>query len=308
MDCYKLHTGMSVTYEVSTKEDFELRAGKNKDYYYIGRDGVKRGLAVCPACDNPVRILGLYNKLNNRKPHARHHNMSTAFAIHDESAYYHCPLSNPNQESGRDEASKNREPSAYEKSMYYMLRDYFDKAIYILNQDLSIRVSFSFAKRLLEEFVINKGYMNPDASIYNLPWILLDSNFSFNMIQKQVKRDTELHDALLQMDRIRLEPYKYKDKNGNIVETEYDTIYANVKEYVVLRGHFIQHIRRIRNDCLEESIGFGISDSEEIPIRWVHREKYGINPWRFPNLCKNGIDKYRNERFLKAARDIMPDL
>lgn len=309
MDEYKLHTGISQTYHVTNKDDFEEQTGKDSNYQYTGKDGVKRGLGVCPACDNPVRILGLYEQLDKQKAHARHHNKSTTFAVYEADAYYHCPNAKPSNVVGTDMSSKERKPSEYEKRMYYIMREYFDKAIYILNQDLSIHVSNSLAQRFLKEFVHNKGYMNREASIYNLPWILLERSYSFNLIGLKVKRISPLHVFLSRMNTVKLTPYIFENEKGEKVNTELDIIKpAHEGQYVVLIGHFIQHSRRVVEERIEESIKFGISDSKKVPIHWIYQETYSINQHRFPNLCEKGKDLHRNLKQLEIAKKIMPDL
>lgn len=306
MDEYKLHTGISRIYKVTSKEDFEEQTGNSKTYQYNGIDGIKRGLGVCPACDNPVRILGIYNKLEGQKPHARHHNRSTLFAEFDEGAYYHCPLAEPSQYAWSDMASQKREPTEYEIRMYRIMRDYFDKAIYILNQDLSIKISYTLAERLLKEFLANKGYMSPNASIYNLPWILIERSFSFNLIGHQIKRNSQFHKCLEGVSEIKLIPYKYT-KDGKEIETLYDVIESSTKEYVTLQAHFIQHERKCIDGDIVESIGFGASMSEDVPIKWLYRETYEINLHRFPNLCEKGKNIFRDKKLLDIARNIMKE-
>ena len=296
MNEYKLHTGISQTYQITNKNDFEEQTGKDLNYQYVGKDGVKRGLGVCPACDNPVRILGLYEKLDKQKAHARHHNESTSFAIYEN---FHCPNADPNKISGSDMSSKERCPSEYEKRMYYAMRDYFDKAVYILNRDLSVHVSHSFAKRLLREFVQNKGYMNHEASLYNLPWILLERSYSFNLVGMTIKRASKLRDVLIKTDTVKLTPCS---EGLDLIEP------SCKKGYVNLTGHFIQHSRKVLGEQIEESIKFGVSDSKDVPMHWIYQEEYKINQHRFPNLCEKGKHSYRNEELLKIARETMPDL
>lgn len=297
MNHYKLHTGISRTYPVTNKEDFENQTGKDGNYQYSGKDGKKRGLGVCPSCDNPVRILGIFNKID-QIPHARHHNKSTAFATFDESAYYHCPEARPDGDYIRDMASKERELSAYEKKMYYAMRNYYDKVIYILRKDLNLYISNSLAERMLKEFVKNKGYMRPDASLYNLPWVLLDSTYSFSIIKRIVKKDTELNSFLRKRDDVTLVSYN----------EAYDLIESKPGKYTVLIGHFIHHKRNVVDGILTETIQFRLSDSKDVPIHWIYKETYEINQYRFPNLCEKGKNKYRDQKLLDIAVKVMPDI
>lgn len=65
---FKLHTGKAKVYDL-TKEIYLSETKKDAHYSITGKDGCKRNFAVCPACDNPIQILGLYKKLANTDNH-----------------------------------------------------------------------------------------------------------------------------------------------------------------------------------------------------------------------------------------------
>ena len=74
-------------YELA-KENYLTKTKKDKRYSAVGKDQCKRDFAVCPACDNPIQIIGVYKKLENTdKPYGRHYNHDTAIAKHNEQAY-----------------------------------------------------------------------------------------------------------------------------------------------------------------------------------------------------------------------------
>ena len=54
---FKLHTGKAKVYDL-TKEIYLSETKKDAHYSITGKDGYKRNFAVCPACDNPIQILG----------------------------------------------------------------------------------------------------------------------------------------------------------------------------------------------------------------------------------------------------------
>ena len=61
---FKLHTGEYPVYEL-TKENYLAKTKKDRRYSSVGKDQCKRNFAVCPACDNPIQIIGLCKKLEN---------------------------------------------------------------------------------------------------------------------------------------------------------------------------------------------------------------------------------------------------
>ena len=59
MRWFKLHTREYPVYELA-KENYLTKTKKDKRYSAVGKDQCKRDFAVCPACDNPIQIIGVY--------------------------------------------------------------------------------------------------------------------------------------------------------------------------------------------------------------------------------------------------------
>ena len=73
---FKLRTGVSNPYEINA-ENFEKLTLKQEPYHKVGKDGVPRDFGVCPACDNPIQLIGLYKKLENTdRPYGKHYSRS----------------------------------------------------------------------------------------------------------------------------------------------------------------------------------------------------------------------------------------
>jgi hypothetical protein len=58
VDVFKVKPGMSRIYPVS-RENYEAATGQGEKYRKEGRGG-ESYFAVCPACDNPIQMIGLY--------------------------------------------------------------------------------------------------------------------------------------------------------------------------------------------------------------------------------------------------------
>ena len=55
--------------------------------------------AVCPACDNPIQIIGLFKREEEvkRKPYGRHTTIDLpGLTVYSEEDYLNCPYHNPN--------------------------------------------------------------------------------------------------------------------------------------------------------------------------------------------------------------------
>lgn len=295
MKYYKLEKGISKIYKITTKEDFEEKFREKEKYIYKNKNGEKYGLAVCPSCDNPIVILGLYKKLEKQRPYARHHNESTQIATINRTAYLHCPYANPNYNKKYDKR-EILPLTDFERNLYYMVRNYFDKIIYLLNSELDFYISDEFAKQMLEEFVNSYAYRNEMANIHNLPYIMLDNIGNFNLICRLIKKNSGLWEFFKKRQDVNLENYN----------DSYDKVVSK-SGFIFLQCHFYAHtIKRTSDDNILEQIKFGIIDSPDIEKDRIYESTYIINEYRFQNLCKN--KKFRNLKKLDIAKEIMPEL
>lgn len=88
MDTYKLEPKSTKIKKIS-KETFEKDTGKLKPYYQEGKDSQ---YAVCPVCDNPISIIGLYNPKAKTKPYGKHYPRDVEnLAVYDSHKYETCP-------------------------------------------------------------------------------------------------------------------------------------------------------------------------------------------------------------------------
>lgn len=78
------------------KEKYEGRVGDNPNYTQMINGDLKH-LALCPLCNNPVVILGVYKQIKT-SPHARHAKGVNIpqVAQYDEDKYEHCPYHRKN--------------------------------------------------------------------------------------------------------------------------------------------------------------------------------------------------------------------
>lgn len=61
---FKLRTGRNPVYDL-TRENYRELTKKKSIYTGYGQDGRIRNFAVCPVCDNPIQIIGLYKQVKN---------------------------------------------------------------------------------------------------------------------------------------------------------------------------------------------------------------------------------------------------
>lgn len=101
-----------------TKENYEEATQGDDNYTKIigsGKSTAKRYLAICPSCDNPIQIVGLYIKDNAKFPYGKHYPNDFAYAKYNRENYIYCPLAS--HSFGQPEKRLKKEFSEFEKTM-----------------------------------------------------------------------------------------------------------------------------------------------------------------------------------------------
>ena len=92
MDKFKVKTGSAQVLPINN-ENYIKTTGKNTPYCRQDRKGHQSLYAVCPACDNPIQIIGLFK---GEKPYGRHYKGSIpGLAKYNADNYFNCPYSHP---------------------------------------------------------------------------------------------------------------------------------------------------------------------------------------------------------------------
>ena len=143
-------------------------------------DGDEKHLAVCPRCDNPVVILGIYRNIDV-SPHARHtRNIDIPdVAQYNEYKLERCPYHVKRANYIKEYVPETEEPQRHE--LYRIAKDHFDKAIYLLQKQTGLHISYDMAEVLAENYADMRAYNYIDATVYNIPWYLLYSYCGFNL-------------------------------------------------------------------------------------------------------------------------------
>lgn len=298
MKRFKLKQGNAKPYDIS-KQNFEMLTHGKEPYVEKGKDGHMRQFGICPACDNPVQLIGLYKKLKNTEnPYGRHYNRDAKIAIHNEQAYRYCPYARHVYNSTEKELKP--ELTDFERNIYYTLRENFDQAIYLLSQISGLRVNNKFAAYILQEYLAGQGYLYYGATLYNIPWMLLYFLGAKPCFGKFVRRESPLYHMLEKREDVSLVQF-------------HDSSYYQVKgksSWFDLDFSMLFHERRVVNDEVKEEIHITLVslDSEGLP-KQEDDTCLEINEYRFPKLIHSEkAQQYRNDELLQIADKLMPDL
>lgn len=179
------------------KTKYEERVGNNQDYIQVV-NGETKHLALCPRCNNPVAILGIYKKIDVA-PHARHAKGINIPNVvqYDEYKFENCPYHKKRANYIKEYVPETEEPQRQE--LYKIAKEHYDKAIYLLQEETGIYITLTMAETLAENYVIMRAYNYIDATVYNIPWYLIYSFTGFPLYHMIVRKNTTLYRHLLQL-------------------------------------------------------------------------------------------------------------
>lgn len=247
MDRFKTKVRKDESIPIS-EDNFTKATGRRKPYYReIGKEKRVQCYAVCPLCDNPIQIIGLYQQQEfSKKPYGRHHGRTIdGLAVYDEEAYSDCPYSNPDM-TNRPRL-KRSETNATSIALYQYLMKNFDNIIGVLEHSIGIHISKEFAYNLLRLYTTDTGWRYYDSSYQNLPYMLMFARPADKLFGRFIYKDSPIAAALEKYcDDITLQPkgkyLKMENKDNRFVElTFFLTVHKfemtgeNMEESYILR-------------------------------------------------------------------------
>lgn len=301
MRYFKAKPGATSIYKID-KNEFEQVTKQKSPYYVHNERNELVQFAVCPACDNPIEIIGLYKRLKNTDhPYGKHFPKSIfGLAEYNQQAYDYCPYADKHKSVNKD--SRKTKLTDFEKNIYYLLREQFDRVIYILSKQLDIGITNSVAKEMLNTYVNGKGWMYPWSTLNNIPWVFGHLTWSKGLFGKPILKDSPFYCAIL-------------EKCPNAFFVSWDG-YGGKYEKLLSKGSFldlnyciINHNRIIENEEFLETMELVVSEGGVGKERKIFTKTLTIDQTYFFNLVNLSEEKSRrNPALLKIAKEIMKDL
>ena len=265
------------TFEVN-KESFEKITNNKEPWEQLQIKGEKKKqYAICPCCDNPVRLIGLYRVIKKR-PYGAHAGKDIkGLPIHNQFRYEYCSLSKKGKKINDEE--QYIEADKIQKELYYILRDNFHKIVYFIENKLGFEGSNSFWEKRLNLFMGTGGYLYPWISLENLPWMFCYFGIGGTAIYNQnIKCDTSIYNCILEnCKKAQLLPVK---------NTKYFRLQNNGEFLEPIKFRFSLHQAKLTDEgeLLEELtmyIGFGSKEiyKEIIIIDQSHFRKLLDYDW-----------------------------
>lgn len=286
MDVYKLRQGLCPVHAISM-EQFEAETQKQFPWYQKKEDESLQ-YAVCPACDNPIQLIALYRRRDGSPaPYGRHVPKSIqGIATYSQESYDTCPYANPGMKLKKTQLRS--EKSVQGKQILQLLRQEFDRIIYLLQKMTGIIVTEKLARDMLQSFLDMRGYLYVGTNICNLPWSFCYMTTSQILAGRIIKNDSPLMNALKKDNRL-----TFNEKN-QVVSTN--------KKFISLFFTFIDHKISTKGADHVETIKFIASLEQEI----IFENIIEVEPMHFHNLVNLPPKRaQRNEKMLKIAEEMI---
>ena len=291
MDTFKTRPGSSEELLI-TEENFTNKT-KKQFPYVMKENGKNVYKAICPACDNPIRIVGLYKREEDvkRKPYGRHTPSDLpGLTVYNEEDYLNCPYPNPNQSN---DGAKRRPGDKKSSWIYDLMKEHFDLIISILEKSLHIYISYYFAETLLQNWKNNEGWRYYHTNYNNLSYMLLYAEKSYRIFGQLIRKDSNVEKAILekgknfQLEDIGMNYYhKIKQKDGFL-----DAVFYLTNHQLKRDG---EHTEEIYKYCIIEG------------EKEIYKEKIIVEKGRLYKLIQQQQSRSnREERLIEIANRVL---
>ncbi|WP_143530059.1 hypothetical protein [Rodentibacter trehalosifermentans] len=295
MDRIKFFVTEKQSYPVD-KDLFERKTRKSPPFYQDSKNNETSQFAVCPECNNPVQVIGLYKSLNHtEKPFAKHCGKPIpGIGYYNSTNYEYCPYRAKRQHYTKESRKGRLDEVAVEIIRRMVL--FFDKIIYLLQSKMGFFISPVLAEQMLRDFFNAKAYLYPGATLRNMPLILANFSLNTSIVGRKVFSD-ELANCINQASNL------YIDEHSKIRSNQY----SNAGFY------FLEHKTHLNEHHLSESIVFKITQGEFNNGEDIYEKRLDFDNSHIENLLNytpENISEYhkqKNATLLEIAQRVASD-
>ncbi|MHB0818498.1 hypothetical protein ACYCFK_09480 [Stutzerimonas stutzeri] len=169
MDVYKLrpeHVGAKLI----ERKRFEDETQRQTPWYQVNQAGGSSQFAACPACDNPIQLIGLYElPANVSRPFGKHatHDVKKLAQV-DLEERENCPYFNPRK---HDKTARRTRFEGTPRKIIQLLIEQFDRVVYLLQKQTGVTLSQNALRGMLRRYKGERGFLYTGATLRNVPWI-----------------------------------------------------------------------------------------------------------------------------------------
>lgn len=255
---------------------------------------------ICPSCLNPIQLVGMSSE-SKMSPYGKHTGKNVnGLPRWNQKKYEYCPHAAEKSRKQIDENELLPEITDNVIELYNLLRDNFDRVVYVVQKSLDIRCSPKFWKEALKQYLANNAYLYPWLTESNLPYIFALRGMTHNRVFGQrVRIGTELYEKL----------NKHKYVNMLDVDNQNDDyrIISNKGGFLNIEFRFAGHQQKAGDgETLVESVRFCIDDL--MTGKMVYDKRIEFDETYFMNIVNCQKSNYRNKTLLDIANKLMPPL
>ena len=314
MKRFKLHQGDLNDFPIDRKT-YKDKTQERKPY--VQRFPTqKNGYALCPYCDNPIVIIGLYRQVEGKPAdymYGKHYNGSVpGIGDHNEVTYLNCKYAVKAYNVCPKEQIKDQ-ITDYERRIYRFMHDYYDKVIYVLQESIGYKIPTKMAEVMIQDYVYSQGYMYPPHTIDNSPWMLMClSGYSIEPFRQRIKKDSPLFNILSKIKTVNFENIYISALASEYQKREADKYQLLVTSKYTEISILFRDYKRIKRDnemieIITMTVSYRFNDQDMWELAGA--VDIEIDDSYLQNILNSKkAMQYRNTSILKIADDNMPKL
>lgn len=287
-------------YEITTKV-FEEVTGHRHPFEQVNHNRTISQYGICPSCLNPVQLIGIAKQIKV-SPYGKHTGKNIAgFPQWNYIKYEYCPYASKNDHRNINDDELLPEITEDIIELYELLKNQFDRVVYVISQKLDVRCYSSFWEKAIKQYLVNMFYCYPWLTEANLPYIFAYKSMQHQSIYgQQFVVDSDLFNALKKHKYVDFIPLK--DDNSNYMRLVSNGGFLN------LHFRFTEHTQKaINGEELKESMIFCIDDL--ISEQTIFQKNINFSENYFMNIVnKSGNEDKRQQYLLDIAIENMPPL
>lgn len=291
---FKVTTGRVLSHSI-TKENVEELLGRRAPWFRQGTyRGDDRHFAVCPYCDNPIQLKGVYvRKEGSPRPYGSHTGTAIeGFPHFDAIDLEFCPYKLKHHAHGKND----RRPMGQAALLLIdTVIAEFDRIVLILRDDFEIDFSDKYAEQMLDQWFDSRAYLYTGANLRNLPWMVAYFAPAMSLFGQMIGKNIEL--AAQIRERV---PQAVISERGRLDKG---------RSWYALYLQCLHHRVAVdeKDGTLTESLTLRVQDFSDTNVAadapTIYRKKIDFNPERFEGLIHTPPERARrNEKLLEIAR------
>ena len=204
MKSIKLVKGLATVYRLDSKGYIFEEITQKQYPYFQQENGSVKCYALCPICEQPVRINGYLKADAKRDVYASHAGKSVkGLATNNILAMKECESYIGNSVDRSSENILTIKDIRTQKALD-LIKNHYDIILYMIEKETGLYISNKMAEELLQKYLSNQAWNFRDVRENNLPWILLQTILSPSLNNLMVRKDSELYDCLKQNKQVQL--------------------------------------------------------------------------------------------------------